>query len=192
MPISARELRDITPTLEVPGVNVSLIPLRVKDSGFYVDLINYDRKHLSQYGDRTAAKYSKPSDVARTIVEPENPFRLRFGIWSEGKMVGSINLEPLADNRAEIGYWIGKEHIGQGYATTALEAMTAFAFTELGYDELEAEAVWENEASRSVLRKAGFMETGEVKGRTETGENGTEINRLYVVYTLPKPEAALS
>jgi len=63
---------------------------------------------------------------------------------------------PLGKGEAEIGYWIGRSHWGQGFATEALEAALARAFTALG-----CPAVWcgyfdGNEASRRVQEKSGL------------------------------------
>jgi ribosomal-protein-alanine N-acetyltransferase len=102
-------------------------------------------------------------------------------------LVGSINLDPTFDGRATVGYWVGKEHEGQGYTSDALETIIGFAFNELDHEGLDAEAVWENTGSRHVLEKAGFAETGDVRGRSYVTLTGEEANRLYVVYAKEHP-----
>lgn len=184
-PISLNEL--INEGVELPGASVTLRPLTEADAEPYFQLIDYDRDHLSQFGDATAEKYHTVDDVLNSLTDPENPFKLRFGVWDNETMVGSINLTPLEDKRAEIGYWVGKQFIGNGYAPDALNTLSKFAFTDLGYDELEAEAVRENNASQRVLEKAGFEQTGEIKGRDFTDENGEWQLRVYLVYAKQKP-----
>jgi RimJ/RimL family protein N-acetyltransferase len=60
----------------------------------------------------------------------------------------------------ELGYWLGVEHWGQGYATEALHAVIDYAFTDLGYPALSAAARVTNPLSRRVLEKCGFQWTG--------------------------------
>lgn len=60
----------------------------------------------------------------------------------------------------ELGYWLGVEYWGNGYATEALHAVIDYAFTDLGYTALTAAARVTNPKSRRVLEKCGFQWTG--------------------------------
>jgi RimJ/RimL family protein N-acetyltransferase len=60
----------------------------------------------------------------------------------------------------ELGYWLGVEYWGKGYATEALHAVIDYAFTDLGYPALSAAARVTNPLSRRVLEKCGFQWTG--------------------------------
>ena len=54
-----------------------------------------------------------------------------FAIASDRELIGGIGITLQSDvNRhsAEIGYWLGEPHWGQGIATAALQAMTDWAF----------------------------------------------------------------
>ncbi len=133
------------------------------------DLIDRNREHLSQYGDDTAKKYKTVEDMIESIVHPKKPKRMRFAIRnSDGTYVGSINLEPIpsANNpqRAEVGYYLGKEFIGKGYMKDALAVLVDFAFQQLGYTELFAKIHPQNIPSQKVITSAGFQETGKLKG----------------------------
>ena len=76
-------------------------------------------------------------------------------------MVGSNNLTPEDDNRAELGSWVGKEHIGQGYAGRARALLVDFAFNHLGLDEVHCDIVVGNEPSKRSVEKSGFTLTGD-------------------------------
>ncbi|HUD45037.1 MAG TPA: GNAT family N-acetyltransferase [Patescibacteria group bacterium] len=121
-------------------------------------LIDKNREHLSQFGDRTAAKYQTIDDFRDSIMHPNNPQRLRFGIRRDGQLVGTINLTPDEDNskRGEIGYYLGAEFQRQGNMRAAVELLSDFAFMNLDYEELYAEVVDGNTASMSVLKKARY------------------------------------
>lgn len=140
--------------------NMVLKQLVLDDAQTYFDLIDYEREHLSQYEDDTANKYQTVDDVRQSIEKP-NPYRLRFGIWVDDKMVGSINLDRTemeyhGRDGVEVGYWIGAEHIGHGYASGALQILIPFAFEQSGVDRIYAQVATPNTASLKTLEKNGF------------------------------------
>ncbi len=131
-------------------------------------LIDRNREHLSQHGDDTAAKYPTLESVSDSIVTPKNPHRMRFAIRNaQGEVVGSINLTPDKDTseRGEIGYYLGSEFQGKGYAGRAVERLTEYAFQELGYETLFGEVAEGNNPSVKVLEGTGYRETGRNEGK---------------------------
>jgi len=83
-----------------------------------------------------------------------------FAIDRPGEgLIGVIGLHVRGAAR-EIGYWLGKPHWGNGFATEALEGFVAEA-QSLG--ELDAGHFLDNPASGRVLEKAGFEPTGEIR-----------------------------
>lgn len=172
---------------EIPGNIVNLKPLTPDDASPYFELIAYDRAHLTQYGDSTGSKYQTVDDVLFSLEQPQNRFKLRFGIWREGVMVGSANIKPLLGKRAELGYWIGKAHTGHGYAREATGILVDFAFTTLGYDEVEAEAVDENVASIKTLEGSGF-EFMKYRPYEYIDDDGKRVRRIYAAYLKKKPQ----
>jgi len=87
-----------------------------------------------------------------------------FAIASDRELIGGIGITLQSDvNRhsAEIGYWLGEPHWGQGIATAALQAMTDWAFAEFDLVRLYGEVFEWNPASGRVLEKAGY----ELEGR---------------------------
>ena len=111
--------------LEIKSIDgtITLRQYTLKDSKEAFALINRNRMHLSQFGDRTAAKYPTLESFEESIKNNQNVDRLRFGIWdAEGVLVGSINLTPDGDNpkRGEIGYYLGGELQNRGYMTKAV------------------------------------------------------------------------
>lgn len=76
-----------------------------------------------------------------------------------------------APKGAEIGYVIGPAHRGQGLAVRAVRVMAAYAFEQLGVEQVILELEAENAASVAVATKAGFrlldvpLIEGKEKGR---------------------------
>ncbi len=135
------------------------------DADPYFDLIEADRAHLSQHGDKTAAKYKTVDDVRDSIVTPKDSSKLRFGIWDGNVMVGSNNLTPTEDGQAELGSWVGSEFIGQRYAGRARKLLVEYAFDQLGLKEVFCMITIGNEASRRSVERSGFTYAGEEDGQ---------------------------
>ncbi|HET7599555.1 MAG TPA: GNAT family protein [Gemmatimonadales bacterium] len=84
-----------------------------------------------------------------------------------GGLIGAIGLKGMdGEHRvAELGYWIGTEWWGRGYATEATGALVRHAFDELGLNRLQAHHMVRNPASGRVLEKAGFRREGVLRER---------------------------
>lgn len=76
------------------------------------------------------------------------------------KLIGCVGLRVRPNGDVSIGYWLGVEHWGQGYATEAAQAIldTAFLYTDL--ESVIAEVRVTNDASRKVLARCGFQYEG--------------------------------
>ena len=93
-----------------------------------------------------------------------------YTMWileKDGTRLGDLCFKGLdADGAIEIGYGIMEEYQGQGYATEALQALLAWAFSKPEVTRVEAETEAENIASQRVLEKCGFLPNG------KTGQEG--------------------
>ena len=81
-----------------------------------------------------------------------------------GTLYGCMGLECDATNRrAEAGYWFGEPYWGRGYATEALGALLAFAFTTLKLHRVTAKHFGSNPASGRVMEKNGMRLEGTLR-----------------------------
>ena len=77
------------------------------------------------------------------------------------RLVGAIGLVfEQPSNRAELGYWVGRDDWGQGIATEACVSVLDFAFSELGIQRVYGECLARNPASAAVLKKVGMSQEG--------------------------------
>ena len=67
---------------------------------------------------------------------------------------------PIADNDAEVGYWVAKPYWNQGICTEALRLVINHCFQEKGFETLWGEHFIDNPASGRVMEKCGFADTG--------------------------------
>ena len=138
-----------------------------------------------QPGDAPAlAKYANNRNVARNLWDKHPyPYRVAeaeewiqyamqqepetiFAIASASEVIGCIGMHPQSDVArlsAEVGYWLGEPFWGQGITTGALQALTEYAFTELGMVRLYATVMEWNPASARVLEKAGYAYEGRLR-----------------------------
>ncbi|MGO4383233.1 GNAT family N-acetyltransferase [Specibacter sp. RAF43] len=98
--------------------------------------------------------------TARAI--PRTGYTLAVTV-AAGPPIGSIGLTLGAGNQADIGYVLGHECWGHGYATEAARAMLTFGFSTLRLGRITATCRPENTASAGVLRKLGMQQVGHRK-----------------------------
>lgn len=81
----------------------------------------------------------------------------------EGRVVGVIRLNGIVRGAFEscsMGYWVGQEANGRGYASQAVAEMLALAFGELALHRVQAETLRHNVRSQRVLARNGFQRIG--------------------------------
>lgn len=97
---------------------------------------------------------------------------------ADGTIIGACGVEPRDGNSPELGYWIGTQYWGHGYATEAARAVIDHAFTELGCEQLQSGARISNPASRRVLEKCGFQWCGVGLYRIRSIASSAPIDRF--------------
>lgn len=100
------------------------------------------------------------------------------------RLIGCIGLSADGD-AVELGYWLGREHWGNGYATEAARAVISVARV-LGHKRLVAGHFFDNPASGRVLRKVGFRPTGQIRQRFSLAR-GMEVASVEHVLDLSEP-----
>ncbi len=83
-----------------------------------------------------------------------------FLIERERTVIGLVGISWEDENAPELGYCLGVDHWGKGYATEAARAVIDYAFEEFAIERLISGARVLNPASRHVLEKCGFQWTG--------------------------------
>jgi [ribosomal protein S5]-alanine N-acetyltransferase len=79
-------------------------------------------------------------------------------------LIGALGLRfELEDQRAELGYWIGKPYWNQGYCTEAARAALQFGFEQLGLNRIFAHHFLRNPASGRVMQKLGMVYEGRLR-----------------------------
>ena len=98
---------------------------------------------------------------------------------SGAKLIGSIGLGRLGED-VELGYWIGRDWWGQGFASEAVRAVLPLA-RALGHKRVVAGHFADNPASGRVLAKAGFRPTGQRTLRYSEGRGEAGVSVGYEI-----------
>lgn len=118
----------------------------------------------------------------------KNKEGIRWGIFrkEDNALIGTcgFNTWIKRSSRGEIGYELGQEYWGKGYATEALKEVIRFGFKETLLNRIEAFVVPEASRSINVLEKLGFRKEGTLR------EYGYWNNRYWSehVYALLRKE----
>ncbi len=130
----------------------------------------------------TRAPWPYTAGDARAFLGAPQDMRLpRFLITQPGahgtRIVGCIGLS-LLDREVNLGYWIARDHWGQGFASEAAQAVLSLA-RAIGHRRIVGSHFIDNPASGRVLEKAGFSPTGRVVERFSMGRNASCLSREY-------------
>jgi RimJ/RimL family protein N-acetyltransferase len=90
---------------------------------------------------------------------------LALAVELDGRLIGDVSLHlrvvAADDRRAEIGWIIGTEWAGNGYATEAADAMLRFAFDTLEARYVSAVMHPDNDRSHLLAHRLGFLQIGQ-------------------------------
>jgi RimJ/RimL family protein N-acetyltransferase len=101
-----------------------------------------------------------------------------FLIESNFVPIGVVGVDWNEPDAPELGYWLGVEHWGQGFATEAARAVIDFTFEEFDVEHLISGARVANPASRNILEKCGFQWSGVELHRFEALGSSTPVDRF--------------
>ncbi|NVB83996.1 MAG: GNAT family N-acetyltransferase [Kofleriaceae bacterium] len=129
----------------------------------------------AQAGDKRVAKYLIAVPTPYPVVLARRWIDARLSWWIHGRgvtlaiarreapdeLIGTVSLRRFArDRRAELGYWLGIDAWGKGYATEAADALVGHGFSQLRLSRIYAQVLEGNEASCRVLEKLGMTNEG--------------------------------
>ncbi|MBL6929374.1 MAG: GNAT family N-acetyltransferase [Rhodospirillales bacterium] len=109
-------------------------------------------------------------------------------IGCAGFLAGNCEANP--EPEPEIGYWLGRPHWGQGFATEALDELLRLMFGSFDFTKVRASVLDGNEVSCRVLEKTGFDRLGAGTGARGRCKDRTTVEFTYARDDWLKKEAA--
>ncbi len=99
-----------------------------------------------------------------------------FLIENNHTPIGMVGVDWRVPETPELGYWLGVEHWGRGFATEAARAVIDFTFEEFDVEQMISGARVANPASRNILEKCGFQWRGVELHRFEALGSSTPVD----------------
>ena len=131
------------------------------------DVRNASRKHLIPWEPTWSDDALSPDDWQRHLRGWKDAWKLdhayAFFIWKERDLIGGMtfsNVKRGPAQAANLGYWQGGMHEGNGYMREAVRAGCQWMFAVAGLKRIEAGTLVANERSQNLLRSVGFKEEG--------------------------------
>lgn len=150
------------PQLETPRLLLREITLDDAEDMFR----NYSDPQVMRYWGQAPLRSldemrQKIADIAAAFAAGEG---IRWGMALKGSegLIGSCGHWRLLKEhfRSEIGYELALDHWGKGLMPEAIGAIARFGFERMGLHTIEAQIDPNNQASRRVLEKQGFVQEG--------------------------------
>lgn len=142
-----------------------LVPLNCAGAPEFMALIDRSRPYLREWlawldSTRTLAELEGFIDsTTRELAEGKG-----YALWirHRGTIVGIVHLREIsqANRKATIGYWVGEQHRGRGFARRATRAICDYGFRQLGLNRIEIRCATGNTASQAVPVALGFQREG--------------------------------
>lgn len=152
----------VQPVIETE--RLTLRPLRRSDEG----LLSLYAGDMRVAGMTRSIPHPLPPGAAEAFVQRAIATDRREHVWAMdatvtglGELIGVIGLEPLGQDRAEIGYWVAPAFWNTGFASEAVNGL--LAADPLNVATVFAEVFQSNPVSARVLTNAGFAYLGDAE-----------------------------
>ncbi len=148
--------------------NTELQILSIEHSLEFMALIDRNRPYLRQWLgwlDHTKSVSELEKFIQSTLLEIRDGKGLAMWIWYNQKIIGIIHLRDIdwQHRKAMIGYWVGQEFRGNGFAKNATKCLCEYAFSELKLNRIEIRCAPGNLASQSIPITLGFEKEGQLR-----------------------------
>ncbi len=141
--------------------------LEVSDAKQVTGSYTRNRTHLEQWEPARPEEFFteqwQAANLAASASARQSGLAYPFGLFAQDELIGRFNITSVvhgAFQSANLGYWIDKEHCGQGLASQAVAALLSMARNDLGLHRMEASTLAHNYGSQRVLEKNGFTQIG--------------------------------
>lgn len=112
--------------------------------------------------------------------------RIKWGIFLKNEsnilvgIIEAMDFKPKID-MVTVGYFLSEPYWGKGVASEALRILIKFLFEKVNINRIQAEVMPENEASKKVLLKNGFIKEGLLRQATLWSGKGIVDLEIYSI-----------
>ncbi len=91
---------------------------------------------------------------------------VNWAVELKGEVIGGVGAY-LKQETPEMGWWLAEEHWQKGIMFEAVSEALRYLLLEREYPRLAADAFSDNAGSQALMRKLGFVHTGQGMGRSQ-------------------------
>jgi ribosomal-protein-serine acetyltransferase len=128
------------------------------DASEHFEVVNTNRKHLRgwlRWIDGHTKEANSLDYIRYTQVQQDSQQALMMGIFEDGNFIGEVGMFLWEQDlkKAQIGYWLNKEHEGKGILQLALNRFFKYIFENLSMNKLEVRFVPSNTRSAKLAER---------------------------------------
>jgi ribosomal-protein-alanine N-acetyltransferase len=164
-----------------------LRPYQAGDGPWYFAMSQRNRPHLARYEASNTAMSLHSEEGTEALMREfaadwaaRNCFFLGAFERASDEFVAQIYIGPVNWDLPEfiIGYFVDRDHEGQGFVTEAVRAMLGFLFVNLGAQRVSLHCSDTNVRSRRVAERCGFVLEGHIR-ENKRNPDDTVSGSLY-------------
>ena len=165
----AYKIKGIFPNNNILGDRVIIRPPRRRDWRSWVELriSSYDfLKKWEPYWELekcNRSSYMRQLRLQKTRAAYDQAYAFLCFKQSDKNLLGGINISNIERGvmqTGNIGYWLGKDFISQGYMYESISTLLPYIFSQMKLNRLQAYTLEENYSSRKLLESLNFKEEG--------------------------------
>jgi RimJ/RimL family protein N-acetyltransferase len=156
--------------ISIPGRVITLRDMRSDDAADALAIVGDDR--VTQWlsfdsRDQAAAVAMVEGTIQRAQINPRTEYYLAVTDATD-RMIGFARLGLTGHQAAKLGYAIGADHWGHGYATDAARTIVDYGFRTLKLHRITAAIGPDNAASITVAERLGMQYEGRLRDHVFT------------------------
>jgi len=144
----------------------------------YFQLLEKNKDHLKDFFPGTLKEMATLQMAQNEFVKMEQKFNHRelypFGVYVEDSIIGYVCIKNISWRvpKGELAYFIDEDYQGKGMISSAVQAITEYAFNSLEMEKLFIRTGPDNIGSQKIATKCDFKKEGILRNefRISTGE----------------------
>ena len=181
--LSARRVRDLLPV----RIQTRRLVLRAPIRGDVPELVKIaDNHNIADKLSNFPSPYTRADGIGFVEIVSQRPDERPYAIILDGLFIGIIGISFPAGQSPELGFWVGEQHWGQGYAQEAVRGVIDAAHQTREFPVIRAEVLSDNAVSLHILEKMGFKPAGKRKEM-----QGKFKDRTIILLELEQPRWTL-
>jgi aminoglycoside 6'-N-acetyltransferase len=171
----------------IEAERIYLRPYEAGDGAWYYAMSRKNRAHLARYESENVVMSITSEQDAGAVVRGLNAeWRARNSFFmgafdrETDEFVAQVYIGPVNWElpEFEIGFFVDRDHEGQGYVTEAVRATLGFIFHDLGAHRVRMECDDTNERSWRVAERCGLVKEGHARENRKNAD-GTLSGTLH-------------